>query len=85
MASTAHIPISAGVAVLLYSCLGLPLAMRIVSRPLAIVLAPGIGWAVHSVIALRGFSALGMSRMTVTVVFGLSLVRRLLPDVRTLN
>ena len=74
MASISNILICAGVAVLLYFCLGLPLAVRVTSRPLAIMLAPGIGWAVHSVVALPLLFALGISRTTVIVIVALPLV-----------
>lgn len=69
MASSIHILLCAGAALLIYSCLGLPLATRVAPRQLAVMLAPAIGWAVHSVIALPLMFALGMSRTAVIAVF----------------
>lgn len=48
--------------------------MRLLPRSLAWPVAPALGWAVHSAIALPIFSLIGMNRATVTVVFGISIL-----------
>jgi len=77
MPSLADILICAGIALLVYGCLGLPLALRIAPRPLAAMLAPAIGWAVHSAVALPLLFALGMSRPVVSAIFAGPLVAAL--------
>ena len=52
MASFFNSLICAAAALLIYAGLGLPLALRIAPRPLALMLAPALGWAVHSALAL---------------------------------
>ncbi|MBI1200949.1 MAG: hypothetical protein GC182_00425 [Rhodopseudomonas sp.] len=69
MASLVHILPCLVAALALYAFLGLPLATRIAPRPLAIMMAPGLGWAAHSVLALPLMFALGMSRLAVVLVF----------------
>src|SRR5674476_485075 len=77
MALTINALLCAGLAVLLWTCVGLAFAARIAPRPLAFAIAPAIGWAVHSALALPLFHVLGMSRMTVTAVFAASIVAAL--------
>jgi hypothetical protein len=69
MASLLNSLICAGTALLIYACLGLPLTWRVAPRPLALMLAPVLGWAVHSVVALPLFFAIGLSRPTVIAAF----------------
>ena len=77
MALTINALLCAGLAVLLWTCVGLAFAARIAPRPLAFAIAPAIGWAVHSALALPLFRILGMSPMTVTAVFAVSIVAAL--------
>jgi hypothetical protein len=56
-------------ALVIYTCLGLPLATRIAPRSLAVTMAPGLGWAVHSVLALPLLFALGMSKLSIVAIF----------------
>lgn len=74
MASSVNVLICAGAALLIYFVFGLALATRIAPRPLAAMLAPALGWAVHSVIALPLFFAFGMSRTAVIGIFAVPLV-----------
>lgn len=69
MASTLNVFLCAGLATLVYACIGLPLAARVAPRPLALMLAPALGWAVHSAAALPLFFLIGLSRASVVVVF----------------
>ena len=69
MASIPNVLICAGLALVLYSCLGLPLAARFASRPLAVMMAPALGWAVHSAAALALFFIVGMTRLTIVAAF----------------
>ncbi len=73
MASFANILICGVAAVLIYACLGLPLALKVVQRPLAIALAPALGWAVHSVVALPLCFVMGLDRPAVIAVFAVPL------------
>lgn len=74
MASSVNILFCAGAALLVYFVFGLPLAARVAPRPLAAMLAPVIGWAAHSVIALPLLFALGMSQAAVMAVFAVPLI-----------
>ncbi len=74
MASIPNGLICAGLALVLYACLGLPLAVRFAPRPLAVMMAPAIGWAVHSAAALALFFAIGMTRVTVVAAFAVPAV-----------
>ena len=74
MASVVNILICSGLAIFIYFCLGFPLAGRVAPRPLAIMLAPGLGWAAHSAAALPLFFVFGMSRITVFAMFVVPLV-----------
>lgn len=77
MASTANTFVCAALAVLLWSAMGLPLAARIAPRSLAWALAPAIGWAVHSALALPLLSIIGMSRTTVAVMMAVCVIAAL--------
>src|SRR3569623_2025123 len=66
--------ICAGLALALYGLIGLPMAQRVVMRPLAPWLAPALGWAVHSALALPECFAFGLNRVTVNAVFAVPLV-----------
>ncbi|MFZ0847413.1 MAG: hypothetical protein WAM62_16630, partial [Pseudolabrys sp.] len=77
MASVVNILICSVLALVCYTCCGLPLAARVASRSLAITLAPGVGWAVHSVVALPLLFIFGMSRMAVAAVFVAPLIAAL--------
>ena len=74
MASIPNGLICAGLALVLYACMGLPLAARFAPRPLAVMMAPAIGWAVHSAAALALFFAIGMTRVTVVAAFAVPAV-----------
>ena len=69
MASLCTSLIAAGLAILIYAAIGLPLALRAVPRPMALMLAPALGWAVHSALALPLFFAMGLTRGTAIIVF----------------
>ncbi len=69
MASLPNVLICAGLALLLYFCIGLPLAARLAPRPLAVMIAPALGWAVHSAAALALFFVISMTRLTVVAAF----------------
>jgi hypothetical protein len=53
----------------LWTCIGLPLVIRIVPRFVALPFAPALGWAVHSALALPILSLVGMSRVSVSAIF----------------
>jgi hypothetical protein len=74
MASLFNSLICAGAAVLIYTLLGLPLMLRVASRPLALMLAPALGWAAHGVLALPLLCAIGLSRGMLILVFALPLL-----------
>ncbi len=52
----------------LWTVVGWPIAARIVPRALVLSIAPILGWAVHSALALPLFSFLGMSQTSVIAV-----------------
>ncbi|MEI8276947.1 MAG: hypothetical protein WCG00_13220 [Hyphomicrobiales bacterium] len=74
MASLLNSLFCAGAALLIYSGLGLPLTLRIAPRPLALMLAPALGWAVHSALALPLFFLIGLSRPSVALVIAVPLL-----------
>jgi hypothetical protein len=52
-------------------CIGVPLARWFVpERPLALALAPSLGWAVFAALALPALDGVGFTRVTVTLVCG---------------
>jgi hypothetical protein len=73
MASTLNAAIGAAAAMLFWTCLGLAVTRRLVPA-LAVPMAPVIGWAVHSAIALPIFLVLPFSIMNIIAVGGLVLV-----------
>jgi hypothetical protein len=77
MASSFNSLICAAAALLIYAGLGLPLALRIAPRPLALMLAPALGWAVHSALALPLFFLIGLSRPSVALVVAVPLLAAL--------
>src|SRR5215216_7903563 len=73
MASMLDALVCALAAMLLWTCLGLPIARRLLPGPLALPLAPALGWAVHSAAALPVFLLVGFSKATVLGLTGLCL------------
>jgi hypothetical protein len=78
MASPLIVFLCAALALLLYGVMGLPLAARVAPRPLALMLAPALGWAVHSAFVLAVFFFIGMTRGTVILAYVLPLLIALL-------
>lgn len=74
MASLLNSLICGAAALLIYAGLGLPLTLRVAPRPLALLLAPALGWAVHSVLALPLFFAIGLARPAAVAVFAVPLL-----------
>ena len=72
MASIGNVLMCAALAVAIWTLIGLPIAARVAPPTLAWLLAPAIGWSVHSVLALPLFSLTGMSRPAVLTVMALS-------------
>jgi hypothetical protein len=58
----------------MWTCIGAPIAGRLLPRPAALLIAPALGWAVHSTVALPVFFAIGMSRAAVIAAFVLPCV-----------
>ena len=54
--------------VLVWTCIGLPVATRLFAGPGALLLAPALGFAVHVVVALPVFRLIGMARGTAVAV-----------------
>jgi hypothetical protein len=73
MASTLNTAIGAAVALLIWTCIGLPIARRFIPT-YALAMAPVIGWAVHSAIALPIFLVLPFSTPAIIGVAGLTLI-----------
>jgi hypothetical protein len=73
MASTLNAAVGAAAALLIWTCIGLPIARRLIPA-CALALAPVIGWAVHSAIALPIFFVLPFSTPAVLGVAGLTLI-----------
>src|SRR4051794_794845 len=73
MASTLDALVCAVAATLLWTCLGLPIARRLTPGPLALPIAPALGWAVHSAAVLPAFFLIGFSHATVLGLTGLCL------------
>lgn len=74
MISFTHALICACLALALYGLIGLPLAQRVVMRPLVPWLAPALGWAAHSALALPLCFFIGFNRVTVVAVFAVPLI-----------
>jgi hypothetical protein len=73
MASALNAAIGAAVALLVWTCVGLPIARRLIPA-CALAMAPVIGWAVHSAIALPIFFVLPFSTPAILGVAGLTLI-----------
>src|SRR5229473_5376341 len=71
MASTLHAAVGATVALLFWTSLGLTITRRVVPA-LALPMAPVVGWAVHSAIALPIFLVLPFSATCVATVAGVT-------------
>jgi hypothetical protein len=69
MISVTQASTCAALALALYGLIGLSLAQRVVMRPLAPWLAPVLGWAVHSALALPLAFAFGLNRGTALALF----------------
>jgi hypothetical protein len=73
MASTLNVVFGAIVAAAVCSCVGLAVARRIAPPSLAWPLAPLVGWAVTSAVALPVFTLVGFSATTVRLLTALAL------------
>ncbi len=74
MASLCTSLIAVGLAILIYAAIGLPLALRVAPRPMALMLAPALGFAVHSALALPLFFTIGLSQGTAILVFAVPML-----------
>jgi hypothetical protein len=68
MAAFSNVLICSGLALLVFTCIGLPLALRMAPSAAAAMLAPGLGWALHSAVALPIFFLVRMSQPAAIVV-----------------
>ena len=83
MASSANVILCAAVAVLIWTCIGLAVARHVVPlKEVAWPVAPALGWAVHSAVALPVFMLVGFSRIAVGIVMMGSLVASLFAPIR---
>jgi len=74
MASTTSVILGTAAAVVLWTCIGLAIARAVLpSRVLIWPLAPALGWAVHSAVALPLLTLTGFTRATVSIVTAASL------------
>jgi hypothetical protein len=73
MAQALNACLGAVAAALFWTCLGLPIARRLMPGSLALPIAPALGWAVHSAIALPIFFLMGFSTATVLATAALAL------------
>jgi hypothetical protein len=73
MASTLNAAIGAAAGLLIWTCVGLPIARRLIPA-CALPMAPVIGWAVHNAIALPIFFVLPFSVPNVLGVAGLTII-----------
>jgi hypothetical protein len=60
--SSLNVALGAIAALAFWTCLGAALTRRLVPGPLALPLAPAVGWAVHSALALPLFEAAGFTQ-----------------------
>src|SRR5258708_7539610 len=74
MAQLGSTLICAAVMAALWTVIGLPIAMRVFERSYAWLLAPALGWAISSVVALPLFEAAGMSRPVVLSAAAIAIV-----------
>src|SRR5258708_22822312 len=61
MASTFHVLACGAAALLFWSFVGFALSRRLAPRALALPLAPALGWAAHSALALPVYGAIGFT------------------------
>ena len=73
MAQALNACFGAVAAALFWTCLGLPIARRLTPGSLALPIAPALGWAVHSCVALPIFILVGFSTATVLATSALAL------------
>ena len=74
MISTLNVAAVALGALAFWTCIGAAITRRLMPASLALPLAPTVGWAVHSVLALPLFSAIGFSQIGVVTVAALALI-----------
>ena len=74
MAQLENIFLCATVMGVLWTLIGLPVALRTAPRSMVWYVAPALGWAIYSVLALPIISAVGISR---SIVFALTIVMSL--------
>jgi hypothetical protein len=77
MASTLNVVLGAIVAAAMWTCLGLAVTRRLAPPPLAGMLAPLVGWAVSSAVALPVFTLIGFSATTVRLLIAIALAASL--------
>ena len=78
MASPLNVCLCVVAATLFWTCLGFPVARHLApGRPLALAMAPVLGWAVFSPLALLVFIGIGFTRGSVALVVGASLLASL--------
>jgi hypothetical protein len=85
MASFQNALICAGLATILWTCIGFSLSSQLMPRSLAWPMAPIIGWAVHSALAFPVFCFVGMTRTAVIAVTMFSLIAGLSASWRMLS
>jgi hypothetical protein len=68
MPSTIHVAICAVAALAYWGIVGLALSRRLAPSPLALPLAPALGWACHSALTLPLYRFLGFTEWTVSIV-----------------
>ncbi len=74
MVSTLNVASSAIVALLFWTCIGAALTRRLAAGPLAWPLAPAVGWAVHSALAVLLFQLIALSPADVIATSALAMV-----------
>ncbi len=74
MAEFSNVLICTVFALFIFTCIGLPLALKAVPAASAPLLAPALGWAAHSAIALPVFYVAEMSRTAVMATFAVPVV-----------
>jgi hypothetical protein len=70
MLSAGNTILCAAAALSLWLCIGLPVALRIFDRNLALPLAPALGWAIHNAVSLPVFMIFGLAPLTAYGVGG---------------
>ncbi|MBS0247778.1 MAG: hypothetical protein JSR61_14275 [Proteobacteria bacterium] len=74
MISLTQASLCAALALAFYGLIGLPLAQRVLMRPLVPWLAPALGWAVHAALALPLCFVIGLDRTTAVAIFAVPAV-----------